>query len=129
MNDSIGTVREYAGIADIDAGLTAEFGSEADRVEDRARRGLVGKIGLVEDVVAVGRVLIGAEVDGGIGRVDRAAERTVGRIDVLIEFLVVGGVSAVPDGQAVFEIMIELCQVKRELGPILESAGFIAMPV
>ena len=77
LNDGIGAVREYAGIADIDAGLTAEFGSEADRVEDRARRGLVGEIGLVEDVVAVGRVLVGAEVDGGIGRVDRAAERTV----------------------------------------------------
>ena len=91
LNDGVGAVREYAGIADVDAGLTAEFGSESDRVEDRAGHGLVGEIGLVEDVVAVGRVLVGAEVDGGIGRIDRAGERTVGRIDVLVEFLVVGG--------------------------------------
>ena len=63
----IGAVREDAGVAHVDAGLLAEFGAEADRVQRRTGRGLVGEIGLVEQVLAVGRMLVGREITAGIG--------------------------------------------------------------
>ena len=106
-DDRIGAVRKNSGVADIDAGLLAELGAECDGMKRRAGRGLVDEIGLVEDVVAVGVMLVGAEIDRGIGGIDRAAQRAVGGIDVLVEFLVVGGDRPVPHRQPVFEIVLD----------------------
>jgi hypothetical protein len=72
------TVREDAGVADIDAGLPAEFGPEANRVKKRTGEGLVGEISLVEDVVAIGCVLISAEIVEGVGGVYRPGQRAAG---------------------------------------------------
>jgi hypothetical protein len=51
-------------------------------------------------------VLIRAKIERGIGGVDRARQRTVGGIDVLVEFLVVGGDGPVPDRQSILEIVL-----------------------
>ena len=67
LHDGVGAVREDAGVADVDAGLAAELGAEAHGVRDRTGPALVDEVGLVEDVVAVGGVLIGAEIDRGVG--------------------------------------------------------------
>ena len=49
---------QKSGVADIDAGLPAEFGAEANGMKRRTGVGLVDKIGLVEGVIAVGPVLV-----------------------------------------------------------------------
>ena len=98
---------KHSGVADVDAGLPAELCSESDRVEERPGKGLVDEIGLVEDVVAVGLVVVGRAVEGQSVRIDRAGERAVAGIDVLIELLVVGIVRAVFHRQPVAEIVVD----------------------
>ncbi|MEI9924709.1 MAG: hypothetical protein WDN50_15315 [Bradyrhizobium sp.] len=65
--DGVGAVREDAGVAVVDTGLTAKLRAEANGMQRRPGIGLVDEIGLVEGVVAIGPVLIGAEIDAGIG--------------------------------------------------------------
>src|SRR5262245_1129611 len=67
-----GPVRKHPGSAERNASLRAELRSEADRIKNRPRKHLVDEVGVVEDVVAVGRVVIGGAVEGEINGVDRA---------------------------------------------------------
>src|SRR5436190_11460739 len=83
------SVREQPGVASIDAGLPAQLRSEADRVEDRPGVSFVEKIGIVEGIGAVGRVVVCGSVEGSVGRVYCPRERSVARINVLIELFVI----------------------------------------
>src|SRR5262249_9869112 len=100
-------VGEYTGIADIDAGLASELGAETDGVKEPAEWRLVDEVGLVEDVVAIGDVVVGAEIEKRVGGIDTAVERAVGRIDVLIILLVVGGDGAIPYREPVAEVVVD----------------------
>ena len=102
-----GAVRKQPGIADVDASLPPELCSETDRVEQRPGKGLVDEIGVVEGVVAIGLVVVGRAVEGESDRIDRASQRAVAGIDVLIELLVVGKVRAVFHRQPVSEIVVD----------------------
>src|SRR5262245_66635117 len=106
-HDCVGAVREDPGVANIDTTLLTELGSEGNSVKNSAGRGLVDEIRLIEDVVAIGRVVIGGAVEGGFGDIDCTREWAIAGIDVLIEFLVVGDDRAVPHRQPVTEIMID----------------------
>src|SRR5581483_2689268 len=49
----------------------------------------------------------GREIEEAVGGIDGAGERAVARVHILIELLVVGRDGAVPDRQAVIEIMLD----------------------
>ena len=91
----------------IDAGLPAKLRSEADRVKQRPREAFVDEVGIVEDVLAIRHVIVGGAIERGIGRIDRARQRAVAGIDVLIEFLEVGEIRPVLRRQSVFEIVVD----------------------
>src|SRR6516165_4651357 len=76
----IGGARKNTGVTDIDAALPAKLRAEADRVEQRPGEGLVGEVGLVEDVVAIGLVLVGRKVECGLGGIDGTCQGAVPRI-------------------------------------------------
>ena len=59
-------VREDAGVAVVDAGLPAELGAERQACGTSVRCGLVDEIGLVEEVVAVGLVIVGRAVERSV---------------------------------------------------------------
>ena len=83
--DRIGSVRKDPGVADIDAGLPAEFGSERNRMKHRPGGSFVDEVGLVEDIVAVGRMVISREIERGVGGIYRSRQWAVTGIDVLIK--------------------------------------------
>ncbi len=95
-------VREQPGVAHIDTGLPVEFRPEPDGVEQRPGEGLVGEVGLVDQVVAIGGVLVRGAIERGVGGVHRRS-----RIDVLVEFLEVGVHRRILHGQSVFEVVID----------------------
>jgi len=103
----VGAVGEYSGVADIDAGLPAEFRSEADRVKQRPRIDFIDEVGVVEGILAVRHVIVGGAIERGIGRIDRPRQRAVAGIDVLIELLEVGKIGPVLRRQSVFEIVVD----------------------
>jgi hypothetical protein len=70
--------------------LQAELRAEADRMQDRPGRDFVDEVGLVERIVAVGRVLVRGTIESRTRGVDGSRQRAVAGIDVLVELLVVG---------------------------------------
>src|SRR5262249_13020940 len=103
----VGSIGKYSSVADIDAGLSAEFGAEADRVKYGPSEAFVDEVGIVEGVLEIGHVIVGGAIEQGIGRIDRPRQRAVAGIDVLIEFLEVGKIGAVLRRQSVFEIVVD----------------------
>jgi hypothetical protein len=65
-------VRKNPCVADINAGLPAEFGSERNRVKCRPGGYFVDEVGLIEDIIAVGRVVISREIKCGVGGIYRS---------------------------------------------------------
>jgi hypothetical protein len=103
----VGSVREYPGVADVDALLPAELRSEADGVKDRSGEALVDEVGIVERIVAVGRVIVGRAIERRIGGVHRSRQRAIAGIDVLVEFLEAGIVAPVSHRQSIAEVVVE----------------------
>ena len=75
---------EIAGLSDVLRVLPAQFGADQDAVGDVAAFDVEDVIGLVEQVAAVGALVVGRQRDRGAGGVDRAREH------VLVELAVVG---------------------------------------
>ena len=103
----IGPVRKDAGVADVNPGLPAKLHSERNRVEHRTGESFVDEVGLVEKIVAVGRMVISREIERGVGRIHRSRQGAVTGIDVLIKFLVVGEHRRVLHRQSISEIVFD----------------------
>src|SRR5258708_4839906 len=95
-------VRKDPGVAKVDAGLMAELGAEPERVEQRPGGSFVDEVGLVEDVLPVGLVVVGRQIEVSGRGIYRASWK-----DVLIELLIVGDERAVLDRQAVLEVVLD----------------------
>ena len=67
----------------------------------------VDEVGLIDEVLAVGFVVIGRVVECRIGGVHRASQRPVTGVDVLVEFLVVGKERPVLHGQSAAEVVLD----------------------
>src|SRR6476661_1110356 len=80
-------VWESPGVAHGDAGLPAEFSSKSDRVIERPSEHLVEKVGLVEEVLAVRRVVVGRAIECRAARVHRTGQGPVTGINVLVKFI------------------------------------------
>src|SRR4030095_14012241 len=83
-------IRKYAGSPKRNSGLPAEFRPKRNGMEHWAGGAFVDEIGLVEEVVAIGRVVVGRAIECGIGKIHRACQWAIARIDVLIELQVFG---------------------------------------
>jgi hypothetical protein len=102
---------EEAGIAQVVGFLAAQFGTEQHGLLD----GTIERpheIGLVEDVLALGRVVVGADV----GQRAVAGDWAAG-VYVLVELVVIGNAGAVAQSQAVAEVVLNQAAQGVDIDP------------
>src|SRR5262249_853186 len=76
-------------------------------MEYRLSENFVEEVRLVENIVAIGRIVICGSVERRLGRIDRAGQRNVSGINVLIEFQILGEHRRVACRQSVSEIVVD----------------------
>src|SRR5262245_47018237 len=71
---------------------------------------LIKEVGLVEDIFAICRVVVRGAIERGLSGIDRAGQRTVPGIDVLIEFLIVREHRRVFYREPISKIVVDKCK-------------------
>src|SRR5215467_8092705 len=103
----IGAVRKESSVADVNPGLSTKFCPERNRMEYRPREGLIEEIRLIEEIVSTGRMIICRAIKRRVGRVHRAGEGSITRINVLIELSVIGEHRRISRRESVSEVMVD----------------------
>jgi hypothetical protein len=93
--------REEAGVAEVVRLLAAQFHAGEQHVADAAGAARDDQVGLVEQVLAGRRVVVGRDGDAGARRVDRAREH------VLVELVVVAEAETILQRDAAAEAMFD----------------------
>src|SRR4029078_5566311 len=106
-DDCVGAVRKDSGVPQGDSGLLTELRSESDRMEYRPGEDFVEEVRLVENIIAVGRVVVCGPVKRSRGGIDCVRQRTIARINVLIKLQVLREHPRVSPGQSVSESVVD----------------------
>ena len=95
---------EEGGVAEVVGDLAAEFEAGGQLVLDRAGVQREGQVGLVEQVAALGGVVVAGQVERqhAVAHAGHAAG-----VDVLVELVVVGVAGAVAQRRAVAEVVLD----------------------